>query len=373
MQDLTLSTLLQSHLEPFLASHRLPIDKIKTLKCYRACRSAALGGHSQYCENGHLMGVWYDSCKRRGCPQCQSLPTERWLNAQKEVLLDTTHHHWIFTLPHQLLPLWRFNRELLQDVLFSAVAKTLKQLAGNKPYLDAQPAFLLTLHTWGRNLSLHPHIHCLIAHGGLSQSGQWRAPKKKCLFPAKVMMQLFRGKFLADLKNRNDIALPPDMRANQLRALINKLGRLDWVVHCCKPYQHGKGVVTYLAHYVKGGAFNNRQLRYSDHQNVSLCYMSHRTKKRSLRRFTIPEFLQSLCSHIPPKGKPALRYYGLYHSCRRVALNHSRQELGQGIIKRQEPITWQQYITGLARRPLCAICNAPLAVSRPCKEKLLAG
>ena len=133
----TISSVLDQHLEGFLETHKLPLYQLKALKSFRACRTSMLGSHGQYCENGHLMGVWYSSCKRRGCAQCQGLSNARWLAAQKERLLAVTHHHWIFTLPHELLPLWRHNRAAMQDLLFRAVAETLSVLSRDRKYLNA--------------------------------------------------------------------------------------------------------------------------------------------------------------------------------------------------------------------------------------------
>jgi hypothetical protein len=362
MQKTTLTKILQADLELFLQTHKLPAHQVKTLKQYRVCRTAALGGHSQYCENGHKMGVWYNSCKRRGCPQCQSLPTERWLNYQRQRLLDTTHHHWIFTLPHQFLDLWRYNRVLLQNALYSAVAETLQLLARDARYLNARPAFLLTLHTWGRNLSLHPHIHCLIADGGLDEAGDWAAPQKKCLFPAKVMSQLVRGKFLAYLRAADTVKLPPDLAANHYRRLLNKLGRIDWVVYCCKPYRHGKGVVTYLSRYVKRGAVKNSQLRHHKGQ-VTLGYQSHRTNSRQILKLDSNAFILRLSDHIPLRGKPTFRYYGLYHPCCRKALDQARSHLGQRIVTTTTPITCEAYVENFPNKPVCPICNAPAMAS----------
>jgi hypothetical protein len=147
VNNLTLSSLLETELDNFQAQHRLPLYQLKALTSYRNCRTSKMGSHSQYCEKGHLMGVWYDSCKRRGCPQCLAYSTEVWLTRQQERLLAETHHHWVFTIPHELLDIWRFNRRLMQDLLFSAVADTLKLLSKDKKYLVAQPAFVLSLHT----------------------------------------------------------------------------------------------------------------------------------------------------------------------------------------------------------------------------------
>ena len=356
----TLATVLDQHLDAFLTHRKIPLYQLKALESYRRCRTAALGSHSQYCENGHLMGVWYSSCRRRGCAQCQGLANARWLAAQKARLLSVTHHHWIFTLPHELLPLWRYNRSVLQDLLFKAVAEVLKTLSADPRYLDAQPGFLLTLHTWGRNLSLHPHIHCLISHGGLNPSGQWVEPRKTSLFPARVMMQLFRGKFLASLVESDDLVLPVDLSQARLRTLINKLGRTDWVVHCCKPYRHGRGVVAYLSRYVKAGPLTNRQVRHVDASGILFRYRDHRTLKQATQRLSGTDFILRLCDHIPQRAKPTVRYYGLYHACRRRALNTARQKLGQPNVRIGIPVTWQTYLERRDQVPTCMQCGARL-------------
>jgi len=362
----TLTQVLDAHLEPLLQNYRIPAYQLKALKAYRSCRTKRLGGHSQYCENGHLMGVWYNSCKRRGCPQCQGLSNERWLLSQKEKLLAATHHHWVFTLPHDLLPLWRYNRRLMQDILFQSVARTLAQLAQDRQYLAARPAFLLALHTWGRNLSLHPHIHCLIAHGGLNAGGDWQSPRKSCLFPAKVMMQLFRGKYLAALKASHELQLPPDMRPSQFRRLLNRLGRTDWVVHCCKPYRHGRGVARYLSRYVKTGPLKNRQLLGFDRDGVTFGYQSHRHTRRSKARFEWRQFILRLCEHVPQHLKAMVRHYGLYHGGSQALLDAARKQLGQPLKKTTVSLTWQEYLQQYVQAPMCAKCGASLmGISQP--------
>lgn len=357
--------MLDQHLDTFLGSQGIPLYQLKALESYRACRTAALGSHSQYCENGHLMGVWYSSCKRRGCPQCQGLSNARWLASQKERLLGVTHHHWIFTLPHELLPLWRYNRALLQDLLFDAVAGVLNTLSRDRQHLNAQPGFMLTLHTWGRNLSLHPHIHCLISHGGLNGSGQWITPKRASLFPARVMMQLFRGKFLSALRPRDDLVLPPDLSLARFRSLTNKLGRQDWVVHCCKPYRHGRGVVTYLSRYVRSGPIKNQQITRVDDQGITFVYRNHRTSRQARQVLTPARFILRLCDHVPQRGKPTIRYYGLYHGCRRQALDTARAAHGQKPARTVTAVTWRDYLQRLDRLPECQHCGATLRALAP--------
>ncbi len=360
MATQTFSQLLNTHLDGFLDRHKLPPHHIKTLKSYRACRTSAMGSHREYCENGHLMGVWYDSCKRRGCPQCRAMDTERWLRSTQSIILDQTHHHWIFTIPHELLDLWRYNKGVMQDILFSAVSQTIKQLSKDNQWLDAQPGYLLALHTWGRNLSLHPHIHCLISHGGLDKRGVWRAPNKKILFPAKVMMKLFRGKFLSALGELKALDRPPTMSARDQRVLVSKLWRKDWVVHCCKPYAYGRGVVTYLSRYVKKGAFNQNQIRMNDAQQICFTYQDHQRGK-SRRSVTPDVFIKQLCLHIAERGKPTLRYYGLYHPSRRVALNDARAQLKQPPVEKPSELHWIEYLNDRDQYPKCEVCEARMA------------
>lgn len=362
MEKTTLTKILETNLDAYLASHQLPLHHIKSLESYRDCRTPRMGSHSQYCQNGHLMGVWYDSCKRRGCPQCLGFTSEQWLEKQRKILLAETHHHWVFTLPHELLAIWRFNKGLVQGMLFSAVSATLKTLSKDATYMIAQPAFMLTVHTWGRNLSLHPHIHCLIAHGGLKSTGEWINPHRTIMFPAKVMMQLFRGKLISALRTESGLVLPGDMNTKQFQSLLNKISLLDWVVHCCKPYRHGNGVVTYLSRYVKGGPFKSKQLRRVGPQHVRIGYNSHQTGTRTSIRLSTEEFLSRVCNHIPEKGKQTARFYGLYHSSQREKLNKARESQGQKPVESNEDdgITWQEYLSKQKHVPRCNICNAPL-------------
>jgi len=137
------------------------------------CRTAALGGHVLGCSAGHIAGVWYNSCRHRACPQCSKLQIDRWLTGWRERLLPCDHYHVIFTLPHDLLELWQLNRRRLTDHLFRAVQATLFEMLGDERHLGAKPGVIAALHTWGRTLTFHPHLHCLVTGGGLAADG-WR-------------------------------------------------------------------------------------------------------------------------------------------------------------------------------------------------------
>jgi hypothetical protein len=158
---------------------------------------------------------------------------ERWLEFQKARLLAGPHRHLIFTLPHELNALWQWNGSVMGERLFQAVRTTLLELTGDARYLGALPGFLCALHTWGCSLALHPHVHCLITEGGLDAAGHWQAPRKGCFLPARVVMALFRGKYLAALEQAweaGEWRLPAGETPQRLRNLLNKLGRKKWNV-----------------------------------------------------------------------------------------------------------------------------------------------
>lgn len=339
---------------------KLPLYQHKAVDAITGCRTQKMGSHGQYCEQGHLCGVFYNSCRHRGCPQCQSVKREQWLADWSARLLDTQHHHWIFTCPHELLPLWRFNRAWFQGLLFSCVAETLKTLFADEQYLGVQAGFLLALHTWGRNLSDHPHIHCLITHGGLDEQGKWRQPKSKSLLPAEVVKRVFRGKLIAKLKigiNNGEVVLPSTQSATSLLNLLNKLGRIKWQIYACKPYSHGFGVAKYLARYIRGGALKNHQILNIESGQVLFKYRDHRTKKMQRSRCRIADFEQQILRHQPLPNQQSIRYYGFYHPSQLARLNKARQNLGQAAYQTPKLPDWQAVMEKFGLSIDCPICN----------------
>lgn len=360
MDKLTLQKLFRAQLAEAAPALNIPLYQLKAAQAISGCRTEAMGSHGQYCSNGHLCGVFYNSCRHRGCPQCQYTAKERWLAQWSARLLNVQHHHWIFTVPHELLGLWRYNREWFQDQMYLAVSKTLKQLSRAGGHLGAQPGYLLALHTWGRNLSEHPHIHCLITHGGVSDSGKWLSPKRAIMFPVKVMRRLFRGKFLAATKQalaNNALTFPPDQQTTELMYLSNKLGRIDWQVYACAPYAHGVGVAKYLARYMRGGAINNKQLIAVKNNMITFKYKSHQTKKTERQQVSLPNFTRMVLKHLPLKGKPTIRYYGIYHPTVVEKLNVARAQCKQAQFITAQLPTWQAMLNKLGIRLICPICG----------------
>lgn len=363
MSGLTLQRLLNNHLLQFISQRRIPLYQLKALERLSVCRTGVLGGHAQYCENNHLNGVWYNSCKQRHCPQCRGVATEEWLLNTKRVLLDCPHHHIVFTIPSELNVLWQYNLGKMRDLLFKAVQDTLKTFSADPKYLEATPGILCALHTWGRNLSLHPHIHALVSHGGINKKGNWVEPKRDILFPQKPVMQVYRGKLRSMLKDsieKNDWKLPPNQSKTQIQNLLNKLGRKDWVVHFSERYDYADGVAKYLSRYVKSGPFKNHQLEGMTRTHVSFSYKSHQTKRVEVQTVTIDAFLALLAQHVPEPGKPSIRYSGLYNSGARKNLNKARESLGQAEVSERIMLNWQSYMDEKWEIPKCRTCGSAL-------------
>lgn len=359
----TLQRILEGHLGQVASQGGFPHYQLKALGKLSVCRTATLGGHAQYCENNHLNGVWYNSCKQRYCPQCRGMATEEWLKNTQRVLLDCPHHHIVFTIPSELNVLWRYNRSKMRGLLFRAVQDTLKTFASDSKYLKAMPGILCTLHTWGRNLSLHPHIHALVSHGGINAKGEWIVPKRDILFPQKPVMQVFRGKLRGYLLNaikESTWRHPPPLTQTLTQNLLNKLGRKSWVVHFSQRYDYAEGVAKYLSRYVKSGPLKNTQLSEVTETHISFRYKSHQTKQVETLTLTIADFIRRLSQHLPDPGKPSVRYSGLYNSAARKKLNIARNTLGQSEVSERVLVKWQAYLEERWVLPRCAICGKPL-------------
>ena len=358
----TLQAIFQKCFDSFSRTRRLPQHHRKAARSIIECRTAALGGHVQQCPDGHVEGVWYNSCGHRACPQCSHLPKERWLEKQKARLLGCDHFHVIFTIAHELDALWRSNTRLLIEILFQSATDTLLELLGDNRYLGATPGVMMSLHTWGRTLSLHPHVHCLVTGGGRSPTGEWKAVKNGYLLPVAVVRIIFRGKFLDAIREaleRGRLVVPQEMTAQKVNNLLNQLGRKKWNVCIRERYSHGSGVITYLARYVKGGPISNRRLSCADDQGVRFSYRDHRDGKSKLMTLSSEEFIQRVLWHVPEKGMQVIRHYGLYGRCGQELRDKCRAQLGQVAEQAGVVLAVEQYWkrVGHPEKLWCPVCG----------------
>src|SRR4029453_11558290 len=277
----------------------------------------------------------------RACPQCAYLQTERWLAPQQARLLAFYHFHVIFTLPHDLNPLWLANVPVMSTLLFQAVRETLFDLLADPKYLGAQPGMIAALHTWSQTLVLHPHLHCLVTGGGLTPDGHWKAVRNGFLLPARVVMAVFRGKMLGALRQafaRDALVLPEALRPQQFFNLLNRLGhptKTRWNVHIMERYTHGAGGGAYLARYLRGGPLKNARLVAWDGEHVTFTYRTRAQEyasggsARSRMTLSREDFLQRWLLHVPVSQSRVVRSYGLYHHTSTVAFTLFQPQLGQ--------------------------------------------
>lgn len=368
----TIQHIFRQSFPAFAAGRKLPPHFHKAARQFSRCRTAELGGHIQACPEGHVERVWYNSCRHRTCPQCNQIQVERWLERQRARLLDCPHHHLIFTLPHELNTLWAWNTGPLMQGLFLTVRDVLMELLADPKHLGAEPGFLLALHTWGRSLSLHPHIHCLITDGGLAAE-QWREPRGSCFLPARIVMAKFRGKFLWEVRRaiaQGTLRLPGGESVEHWQSLLNKLGRKKWNVHLRERYRHGDGVIQYLARYVRGGPLRNGQLVAVNEAQVTYRYCAHNSdgaKRAAMMTLAPDAFIRRYLQHVPEPGRHILRGYGLYAHTKTPELDRARNLFHQPPFAPPARLTWQAYYQ--RRQPQagahrCTVCGAPLVRSR---------
>jgi hypothetical protein len=374
MALVTLQTIFQDAFPAYEQTHPLPPHVRRAARAIMQCRTAALGGHVQACPEGHIARIWYNSCRHRSCPQCAFLQTERWLALQRARLLACDHYHVIFTLPHDLNPLWLANLPVMTTLLFQAVRDTLGTLLADPKYLGAQPGIIAALHTWSQALVLHPHVHCLVTGGGLTASGAWQAVRHGFLLPARVVMAVFRGKMLAGLRQawaRGKVTLPEPMQPQQFLNLLNRLGhpqKTPWNVWIMERYRHGAGVVTYLARYLRGGPLKNARLVAWDGARVTFTCRARQQEgdgaRAASQHLTLPvaDFLQRWLQHVPAPQTRVVRSYGLYHHTHTEALTLCRTQLGQPPVIGPAPLDWQTVCAqhGDAHPERCPTCGQML-------------
>jgi hypothetical protein len=300
------------------------------------CRTAALGGHVRRCPAGHVAALAYNACRHRACPRCGRHRIGQWLDGWQRSLLATTHFHVIFTLPSELHELWRWNRPQMTEVLFSSVRETLLTLLQDPKWLGATPGIVATLHTWSRTLALHAHVHGLVSGGGLTVRGCWQPVRTGFLVPVAVVRALFRGQVLGAIEElwlTGRLQAPSHWAEDEVRPVLVAAARQKWNIRIAERYRHGRGVVKYLARYVRGGPIKDHRLIACDGQAVTVRYGhpraldGHGKPRPAELTLKVDEFLRRWSAHVPLPGVHTVRAWGLYASRQRRRLEACREQL----------------------------------------------
>jgi hypothetical protein len=293
-----------------LSSHRQAMQAIER------CRTPALGGHIYTCEACDETQYLYHSCRNRHCPKCQNGKAQRWLEMQQDLLLPVAYFLLTFTLPSELRQVARRHQKVVYHLLFRTSAAAMQHLARAPRFVGGQMGMVGVLHTWGRNLSYHPHVHYLVPAGGVAPDGQtWLPSRKNFLLPVKALSRIFRAKFRDALRQTDCFADVPATVWQQ-----------EWVVHC-QPVGDGQSSLKYLAPYIFRVAISNNRILKLEDGKVTFRYRTSDTGK--LKTCTLPaeEFIRRFLQHVLPKGFVKVRYYGFLGSGCRQRLAALRQQL----------------------------------------------
>lgn len=299
---------------PFKSHRKIPTQHLRTLKTLQLCRTAHLGGHVDFCSDCHkVIRLSYNSCRNRHCPKCGGLERQLWIQDRLNELLPLTYYHVVFTIPQQLNIWCLYNPKFCYDLIFKAAWKTIQTFAKDQKFLGAQTAATMILHTWGQNLSLHPHVHAIVPGGGIDQRKQWRKPKRK----------------------NGQLSTPPDApkTACQRRQWREKRYQQAWVVYAKAPFCGPKSVVEYWGRYTHKVAISNHRICNIGSQKVHFRYKDYRQKGQTkTMALDGVEFLRRFCLHILPPGFRRMRHYGfLANRSKKRALDIARKALQQPI------------------------------------------
>src|ERR1700752_2559865 len=303
---------------------------LKVLLAIARCRTAALGGHIDECTRcGHRATISYNSCRNRHCPKCQTGARERWIAARRRELLPTPYVHIVFTLPPQLASLVLQNKKVVYSLLLRASAETLLEVARNPTHLGAEIGFFSVLHTWNQKLQIHPHVHCVVAAGGLSlDPTRWIRSHPRFFLPIPVLRRVFRRKFVVGIESafqHGQLYLSGDLaslaQSKFFAAWLRPLFRKNWVVYSKPPFGGPEYVLHYLGRYTHRVAISNHRLvSFEDGQVTFRWRDSAHNNEHKLMALSLDEFLRRFLLHLLPKGFVRIRHFGFLASRRRAQL-----------------------------------------------------
>lgn len=282
----------------------------RALHGIRKCRSKSLGGHLDWCMNCKKLHLQFNSCRNRHCPTCQGHKQHQWIASRSQELLPVPYFHVVFTLPDHLNTVAIGYPRVLYKILFDSVWETLSAFGNNSKHLGAKLGMISILHTWGQNLSLHPHLHCIVPKGGVSKTGFWKkgTAKDNFLFSVKAMSCKYRGCFVSKLRK----ALP-----ELPQSLYDTLFKKEWVVYAKPPFGRPENVIEYLGRYTHKIAISNHRILAIDKEKRKVTFSLKDYKKEGKKTtltLSTQEFIRRFQLHILPKGFTRIRHYGFLSS-----------------------------------------------------------
>lgn len=308
---------------------RVSLGQLKVMSAIETCRTAALGGHVERCEDCSHVQIAYNSCRNRHCPKCQAIAAKDWLAEREAELLPVPYFHVVFSLPAPVADLAYQNKAVLYDLLFKAAAETLITIAADPKHLGARIGLTAVLHTWGSALTHHPHVHIIVPGGGIAPDGlRWVSARAGFFLPVRVLSRLFRRLFLDKLTAAyhagrlqffGDQSALADPKA--FGDWLVPLRKAEWVVYAKRPFGGPEAVLAYLARYTHRVAIANSRLLAFDDNGVTFRWKDYRASERDRTKvmtLAVDEFIRRFLIHVLPSGFHRIRHYGLFANAGRA-------------------------------------------------------
>jgi len=343
-----------------LYGDRMPAVHRKAIADITACRTPAMGGTTYYCPDCERWQYSYHSCGNRNCNKCGNERAQDWLVKTGKLLLPVEHFMVTVTLPGELRQLARSHQRLFYGLLMQCAAASLQTLGWDSRFVGGQLAMMGVLHTWGRDLSYHPHVHMIVAGGGLwEDEGLWLEARQNFLMPVRALSKIVAAKFRDGLKKQ-----APELFGE----IHSSLWRSPWVIHC-QPVGKGQPALKYLATYIFRPAISNGRLLSLESGIVSFRYQCPQTGRWKVCRLEAMEFIRRYLQHVLPRGFVKVRYYGLYGHRHRERLNRLRESFEQPAGDSSSPSAGPpEQLDTSPSRPLaanhttCRCCGQPMLV-----------
>lgn len=314
----------------------------KTLRVLSQCRTAAMGGHVDACTDekcGHKR-ISYNSCRNRHCPQCQSTQKENWLLRMHHRTLPVRYFHGVFTIPHEFNGLCMRYPELMYELLFKVVWATIKCFSAHPQYGIKATGMTAVLHTWGQELTIHPHLHCIIQGGGITDKGLWKNLKgnqteyidkngkkrksKAFLYPIDELRKIFQAKFMAALRK----LIMQGLIEKQEHKFLDTVFKKKWVIYAKSPFKDPSSVIEYLGRYTHKVAISNHRLISMDEKTVTFSYKDYADNSK-IKQMSLEgeEFLRRFSQHILPKKFTKIRHFGLHAGASHKIMDSLHEQL----------------------------------------------
>jgi hypothetical protein len=305
------------------------LGQLKVMSAIENCRTAALGGHVERCEDCSHMQIAYNSCRNRHCPKCQGAAAKRWLAEREAELLPVPYYHVVFTLPAPISNIAYQNKAVIYDLLFKASAETLTAIAADPKHLGARIGITSVLHTWGSAMTHHPHVHMIVPGGGIALDGQrWVSCRPGFFLPVRVLSRLFRRLFLEMLvaaHTAGRLRFFGDhaqlAKRETFTAYLAPARKAEWIVYAKRPFGGPEAVLAYLSRYTHRVAISNSRLIAFDGKAVTFKWKDYRAKGRDRAKvmtLASDEFIRRFLIHVLPRGFHRIRHYGLFASAGRA-------------------------------------------------------